>query len=330
MIFTDTPTTDPHDLAMLSLAANSTQGASSCIGTQYCVYSEPDLKGNVYLTLHGSLPGWIGLGTGDQMAGSTMIIGWKNSTGGYTISDRMATSESMPQPASTMVSQVVPLRVPAPTWAVLAFTVFKPLGTTYKSDTTYIYSISSRLPITIDSATSSFSKHDTRGNLGKLDFTTVSTTNVSTTTGTGLPVLQLPSNVDYSTIVRIHGYAMLYSWVLAPFVGIFIARYLKGRLGNWWFRSHVSVMVLGVGLGSVSAIILIYLFKTPPHFNSSPSAHPLLGLLVTILMFIQMTLGLICHKLYKAGRAVIPWWNKAHWYLGRSLALFAIATIITV
>jgi hypothetical protein len=110
------------------------------------------------------------------MANSVMIIGWKNSTGGYTVSDRISSAEVMPSTIS-QTSVVVALRVPQPEWASLAFTVIRPLksdSVTYTPSTQFIYAYSDSLPQTINSAESSFPAHTGRGSLGVIDFTTLS------------------------------------------------------------------------------------------------------------------------------------------------------------
>lgn len=246
------------------------------------------------------------------MAGSAMIVGWKYGDE-YVVSDRISTGYTMPGPSTTMQSKLVPLKVPAPSWAKLAFTVLRPLKTndvTYTATTNYIYALSKKGPGEPSSISSSFSIHDVFGKLGNLDFTTLHT-GVGTNGGGGdSSILKLPEWADYTTVIRIHGYAMIYSWLLCPILGIFIARYLKDRLGHWWFRLHVFFMVFGCALGSIGAALIIYLFKAGPHFGSSPSAHPLLGLLVIIMMVFQMILGVASDKLFSLDRDSVPWWDK--------------------
>ncbi|KAJ3258243.1 hypothetical protein HK103_003724 [Boothiomyces macroporosus] len=304
---------------------------STCVQGTYCVYSEPDGAGNVYITLHGSYNGWVALGTSTSMTGSAMIVAWKNSKGGYTVSDRISQSEILPQPSTETYSVVVDLRVNAPSWAKLAVTIKRPLSTndiTYKTDTQFIYALSDTAPSNPDDPTSTFSIHDKFGKLGNLDFTTYHS-GTGNANGGGNSILTLPDGVEYSTVIRLHGYVMLYAWVFCPFIGVFIARYLKDYLGVWWFRLHVLIMLFGCALGSVSAVLLIFLFKTGEHFTASPSLHPLLGLLVTIAMVCQVVLGFVSDRLFSMDRTEIPWWDKAHWYLGRGLAVAALITIIT-
>ena len=61
---------------------------------------------------------------------------------------------------------------------------------------------------------------------------------------------------------------MFIAWGIAPFVGIFIARYLKDLLGVWWYRLHVGIMVGVVGGGTVIGLFVKLVYKTPPHFDS--------------------------------------------------------------
>jgi hypothetical protein len=110
------------------------------------------------------------------MSNSVMIVGWNNSTGGYTVSDRISSAEVMPTTIS-QTSVVVPLRVPQPAWASLAFTVLRPLessSVSYTSTSQFIYAYSSSQPQTIDSYDSPFPAHTGRGSLGVIDFTTLS------------------------------------------------------------------------------------------------------------------------------------------------------------
>ena len=304
---------------------------SICIPNQFCVYSDPDDKGNVFITLQSSSSGWVGLGTGNSMAGSFMIIGWKNSTGGYTISDRVASGEIMPTNAPSQSSELVPLRVPAPSWAQIAFTVLRPLKTSefiFIPSTNFIYGVSGRAPSGIDNVDSSFQIHDRFGKLGNLDFTTRHSGVGSAGAGDS-PILQLPDGVEYSTVIRIHGYVMIYAWVVCPFSAIFIARYLKSALGHLWFELHRGIMLVGCFLGSVGGILMIFLFKSGPHFSVTNSLHPLLGLLVGIVLVIQIGLGIASDKLFYPGRLSVPWWDRAHWWVGRMVCLVAIVNIIT-
>jgi hypothetical protein len=52
-----------------------------------------------------------------------------------------------------------------------------------------------------------------------------------------------------------------------------------------------------------------------------------MGLATESAMVLQITLGFISNALWTPTRRSIPWWDQAHWWLGRLLSLFAIATL---
>jgi hypothetical protein len=79
----------------------------------------------------------------------------------------------MPSPISR-ISSIIPLRIPKPAWAKLAFSIVRPLQSdalTFTPVTKFIYAYSSSAPQYIDSTDSSFPVHNGRGSLGVIDFT---------------------------------------------------------------------------------------------------------------------------------------------------------------
>ncbi|KAJ3367358.1 hypothetical protein HDU91_001503 [Kappamyces sp. JEL0680] len=165
----------PTVAALLTSAvvAGNHCSSTSATGIQYCLYgtSDPAVPGNVLITVHAESQGWAAIGTGDRMKGSSIITGWKNSTGGYVVSDRTATAHALPAYASSQVSQLVSLAVPAPSWASIAFTVSRPAGTLITSKTSYIFAYSDTAAKTPDVASSSFTEHDDYDKLGAVDLT---------------------------------------------------------------------------------------------------------------------------------------------------------------
>jgi hypothetical protein len=113
------------------------------------------------------------MGTGDDMSSSAISIAWANSNGGFTISDRISKEEATPKPSSSVSSQIVPLHVPKPEWASLAFSFTKPIknaDVVFTEQTHYIFAYSKTPPRTIDSPTSSFRQHDKYGVFGAVNF----------------------------------------------------------------------------------------------------------------------------------------------------------------
>ncbi|KAJ3334511.1 hypothetical protein HDU91_002698, partial [Kappamyces sp. JEL0680] len=189
------PSSDCGSLGILDFASlpdpaptPGSSGNSYCKDQLFCIYGKPDGNGNIVFTLHSAAPGWAAIGTGDSMDDSYITVGWKNSTGGHTISDRYASDTSLPPPVDA-ISREVSLQVPAPDWAALSFSFRRPIASsnfTVAKDTHFIYAYATRPPKQIDSPTSSFYKHSAYGVLGPLDFvsegpSTVPTSATSTT-----------------------------------------------------------------------------------------------------------------------------------------------------
>lgn len=159
---------------------------------------------------------------------------------------------------------------------------------------------------------------------GNVDFSTAGT-------ASDRPVEGAPSagpilvSKDYKSLLIIHGLLMFLAWGVAPFIAIFIARFLK-HIGHTWYLLHMGIFALITGGGSLAGFLLVYLYKTPPHFEGF---HRTLGLVVFIITFLQITLGFVIDKLYAPGRKSIPWWDQMHWWVGRALFLAGIVNIFT-
>jgi hypothetical protein len=74
------------------MLANAQVFNSYCVGgssspsttPSFCVHAGPMNQAFV-ITVHSAANGWVGLGVGSQMAGSSIYTGWKNTTGGVTV-----------------------------------------------------------------------------------------------------------------------------------------------------------------------------------------------------------------------------------------------------
>jgi hypothetical protein len=107
---------------------------------------------------------------------------------------------------------------------------------------------------------------------------------------------------------------------------IFAARYLKDKLGDWWFRIHLFLMLGITGVGSIAALTLIILFSPRPYFANDKYSHKILGLTVSIVLLLQVILGFVSHLKFKASRTRISWFDRAHWYIGRASFILALVT----
>ncbi|KAL2913505.1 hypothetical protein HK105_206965 [Polyrhizophydium stewartii] len=346
--------------ALAAFAAPVAALARYCDGTNsICVTAGTDLSGIAYFTVQCAATGWCAIGTGSRMAGSSMYMGWKNSTGGMTFSARQSGGHSMPSysPSSDIAQITTPPEVPAVPWAALTYSFKRPLagGVTLSATSRFIYAWSSSAPSDPDSPSSSFSEHRSYGYITNLDVTTSappsvlpvvnvpggngtnsagtptppSQTNITIVTGgspdtQSRPILTLPENISYDMILRAHGIILVVAWLVCPAAGIFIARYLKFALGVWWFRLHVFFLFVGTGLLTIAGIVLIYLYKAPPHLENP---HEILGFTVGIAMLLQIILGVVSDRLFDPKRTSTPIQDILHWWMGRIVVVLAIVNL---
>jgi hypothetical protein len=177
---------------------------------------------------HNTKQRWASIGSGMSMANSTMIIGWKNSTNGYTISDRISTSKALPKPIK-VESEIIPLVGEAPIWANLAFSFKRPLSTNdlVVSDmSTWIVAYGDTPPNDIDDPKSDFSVHTESGILGAIDFTARMEVDQDNSTNESQPDIQsngawfdIPVGCTFEDIIEIHGYVMIFAWIICPVIG---------------------------------------------------------------------------------------------------------------
>ncbi|KAJ3320179.1 DOMON domain-containing protein frrs1L [Boothiomyces sp. JEL0866] len=311
--------------------------SSAQVPNTISVYGNADGTGNVIITVHAAAKGWVSIMNGDDMDGTQVIVGWSNN-GKYMISDRKSVGTTLPVAFPTTASKIVPLQVPAPSWANLAFSFSRPLSNAdikIQSTNVYSYAYADHPVFTPTDPNTAFNIHDKHGGFGPLDFTApkVVTPNATvpapkTVAGPSTAILALPSGFSYSTLITVHAYLLMFAWIVCPFIGIYIARYLKTALGIWWLRLHTLFMLIGVCICSVTGILFIFLYRPGPHFGmDGNNPHKLIGIIVTGCLFAQMILGVVSDQLFKVNRTSIPWYDQAHWWLGRLTFLAALVNM---
>lgn len=129
---------------------------------------------------------------------------------------------------------------------------------------------------------------------------------------------------SFQNILVAHGLLFFIAWGIAPFIGIFVARYLKNIMGVWWYRVHVAMLLGVTGVFSLISFILIVVNVEEPHFDGT---HQKMGLTIFILMFLQFALGFVSNALWTPERKAVPWWDMVHWYFGRSLLILAVVNM---
>ncbi|KAL7752422.1 hypothetical protein RI367_001956 [Sorochytrium milnesiophthora] len=122
--------------------------------------------------------------------------------------------------------------------------------------------------------------------------------------------------------VLIHAVCMAIAWTVLPYAAIFVARFLKARLGHRWFVTHASLFSLVAVLSTIAFSFIVATSDT-----NWDSLHAIFGLILFSVMWCQVVLGVVIDRLWYPDRMRTPWWDKLHWVLGYSLA---IGTLVNV
>ena len=298
---------------------------SYCIGeNDYCLKSVVKLNdGNIEFTVLSSKQGWAAFGIGSSMMDSdiygkyimnNILVGWVNSMGDPVVSRRKSSGYVLPgfNPSSNFNTTKLSAEETRP-WVKLGFKVTRPIASdnTITSESRFIFAHSDSKPDNLNDPRSAFPFHqNNKGLLDPFNFL-----------GNGGKYIANESKKR--AILIAHGILFFIAWGVAPFVGIFVARYLKNAMGVWWYRVHLGIFVGITGVLSLISFFLIYSQKQS-HFNDN---HQKIGLAIFILMFFQFALGYTCNALWDPKRSAVPWWDVLHWYFGRSLVLLAVINI---
>ncbi|KAI8833203.1 hypothetical protein BC829DRAFT_80537 [Chytridium lagenaria] len=107
---------------------------------------------------------------------------------------------------------------------------------------------------------------------------------------------------------------------------IFVARYLKDRMGHAWYLTHLGLMLGGVGVFTVAGLIAIELPIASGVSRFIGTWHGLFGTILALGLWpIQVALGFISNKLWSPNRPAVPWWDQLHWWMGRLLVVGSVA-----
>ncbi|KAJ2992824.1 hypothetical protein HDV02_002845 [Globomyces sp. JEL0801] len=335
-------------LVFLFLLAVSEAKSFCPLSNQFCISSSTGASDTqLCFTVHSANTGWAAMGVGSKtMTNSDMYMGWKNSTGGITLSNRAGGGYFLPPVNSQQNGILVPLIEAQPDWSKLSFSFCRSviISTNGKSITplqVFSYASAKTNPTTnVDSISASFSKHSSAGNF-KFDFTIVianQTTNGTNTSGlptddqtnsqplnpTDSTTSDSSSGTSMKTVILAHAVLMFIAWAVAPFIGIFIARYLKGILGHHWFKLHILFMGPIVFGCTLAGFITVNLYFTISDDNKS---HAIIGWILIVGTFVQVILGIICDRLFSMERTSIPWWDVLHWWWGRSLMVLGLVNV---
>ncbi|KAJ3208231.1 hypothetical protein HDU82_002770 [Entophlyctis luteolus] len=316
------------DSPMSTASVSSNLAISTyCVDTAgtFCVRAVRDgSAGTTTFTLTSeTVNGWIAIGTGTQMAGSRMYVGWGANATTAIVSQRDGgkVGHSIPQYVATVpgarridIAVASGGSIQAPAALGVEFGVDISDGVVSTTELSrFIYAVSDTAPTAPSDAAGTFAEHPVY-NCGAfvLNVTVLGTETVGVGIGT-----------DRSRVA--HGALMFTAWAVLLPVGIFIARYLKDRLGAGWYVLHKWIMIAGVSICTVAGLVIIELSVPTGSSRFSGSQHAILGAIITLALYpLQIILGLVSNALFDPSRPSIPWWDQVHWWIGRLLLLLGI------
>ncbi|KAJ3389132.1 hypothetical protein HDU84_009136 [Entophlyctis sp. JEL0112] len=265
-------------------------------------------EASVTITLQTITDGWAAVGVGCKtMTCDRIYVAWKGSNGSSIVSQRTAASQVSPSISSAsdfslLASTPKNMTVYSTSSLLVSFTI-PSTGISMTGTTNFIYAYFSSAPSTPDDPSSAITQHGNGYGSFGVNFATKTTVTLSSSTN----LYQLT-----------HGIIMIVAWVLIPFASIFIARFLKNRLGHRWYLSHMGLGITTLVLTAAGLAVIESGLSTPlsERFVSSP--HAVLGTtLAFVLLPFQVALGFVANTLFVEMRTRIPWWDQAHWWLGR-------------
>lgn len=132
------------------------------------------------------------------------------------------------------------------------------------------------------------------------------------------------------SLLYAHGSLMVIAWIGTTSVAVFLARFFKytwiqtTHCGEQvWFTWHRSLNACTVTLTSIS-IIIIFTYVGGWSMTLPDNAHPVLGILTTVLMWIQPFMAAIRPHPGTPNRPIFNW---AHFLVGNFARILAVATM---
>ncbi|KAK0524869.1 hypothetical protein OC842_005698 [Tilletia horrida] len=344
--------------------ASVAQGA--LFGDKYCrsnlclqaTYDDAAAKIDYVLALKGggSPFGWVGIGAGSKrMAGANMMIGWLNSDGSLTMSQRTTVSGHQdPTTSISAKSFTADMKSSSSNSSITVFEWSFPVDSTTSpsSQTPHIWALCSYTPSS--SATSAgLRQHQNEGSF-TLDLTKALATssgstggNNSTGTGTGTGTSTgagagtgsgtnngdsgalsfgsgsgetIGANRDLSQLsVRLylaHAIVMSVAWMGVVSLGILVGRYGRTAFASKWFRTHRAIQIFSLLLITIGFGLGVGAVSAAGDEHFD-SDHKKWGLAMFVVAWIQGFLGQMGHVVFhKTGKRAQ---NFVHIVLGCAL-----------
>ncbi|TPX35974.1 hypothetical protein SmJEL517_g01814 [Synchytrium microbalum] len=267
------------------------------------------------VTLSGPTNIWLSIGVGATMSNADCVVAWANADNTVTVSRRFSSGLTVPMNYPTQNLQILNQTVTGATFTVV---VARPIAAVVANEVAlapgnqaYIYAFGTDKP-TSNKADSTFGIHTPTGRkefMANFMDAVAAPAGGNGTAAAAAPVTLGGPSPLYQPLIQYHGILLFFAWCVAAPVGVTIARF-HAMLGTTIFISQV--------VGVYLAYYAHNLVSTLPHFSyANTGFHGPIGGLITILTPAQFFLGIFIDRMWSPGRHGIPWYDKAHWWVGR-------------
>ncbi|KAF4448607.1 hypothetical protein F53441_8026 [Fusarium austroafricanum] len=251
-------------------------------------------SGNIYIRIQAPVEyQWVGLGTGDQMSGSTMFVIYQDGHGGVTLSTRLGHGHEMPM-HNRMRSMQLLKGSGVHNNTMVANIACGDLGNMhYKQSNHWISAWKSGKALNTTDIDADITEHDEHNSF-TVDFSKA----VVTSGGNPLGHMSTDPPSDAETgggggddrVATIHGIVMSVVFLL----GYPLGSLLMPLLSKWFIHASWQIVVfigmwIGFALGKIAADRENYWFTQP---------HVIIGTVVCGLMIVQPILGWLHHRNY--------------------------------
>ena len=275
---------------------------------------------------------WVGVGIGEEMKGSLMLIAYPNGDNGVTISPRVADGHSEPVAQGDIT--ISKLGTNAITGSgrnkkivvdgvCRKCTSWKYGGSIDLSSKAqpFIFAVGPSFPATQSGNTdASLSRHEFYG-----DFT-MDMTAATSSSGGSVPLgpyvtkdasQATDTKLDRDPAPHIHGLVMSIVFILLLPLSSLLLRVWHKVKGHMWVNIVATVLFF---MAFAGGIVISQQYNKSKHFNS---AHQVIGILILLAFIAQLTLGILHHRIYKREqRKTIM--SKIHLGLGPAIIFFGL------
>ncbi|RHZ51959.1 hypothetical protein Glove_467g17 [Diversispora epigaea] len=288
-------------------------------GTEYCfTITPPDnelQEDQQYVNFKLVAPkdvGWVGIGIGNGMISAYLIVAWPNKDGTVTLSQRQATSYSELKLTENQNDLILDSNMTTTSNSdgkleIHFKRLIKVTTNTIPNKGDFIWAISDS-PVDSSDPGATIKVHS------KKDVISMNLVEVETSS----------TLTRYDKLIIAHAIIMFTAWGIAVPGAIFIARFARNSLPKSWFHLHWSIQVF---LTTPLVIVAGILSSLAVKGFRLDDPHKIIGSILFIGLFIQLTIGAIHHKLFDPNRQYVPWWTRLHWWFGRILVVLSIFQI---